>query len=83
MRRLLAVGVQMFLTWVASRRNSWPSPGTGSNQSQALCAVQVRFRLPAESVSTAAAPSALPKYQSASTSSCSASTLRQGVAARR
>src|SRR5581483_3515111 len=64
----------MFFTCVAARRNSRPSPSRSSNQSRASHSTQVRLRLPADACSTAAAPSRVPKYHTASTSSCSAST---------
>src|SRR5690606_10262047 len=68
-------GIQMFLICVACHKNSRPAPCTGSNQSRARpWLTHVRFRLPAEARSTMALPSAVPKYQTASTSSCSAST---------
>ena len=52
-----------------------PRPAAGrSSRGSRPWFTQVRFMLPAESRSTSAEPSALPKYQSPSTSSCAAST---------
>src|SRR5207248_4551973 len=69
------LGTQMFLTCVASNRNSVPWPWSWSVQSRGgRLRIQVRLRLPAEARSTIAAPSAEPAYHTASTSSCSAST---------
>src|SRR6266702_6855946 len=65
----------MFLTCVARRRNSRPSPWRGSRQSRRWggASTHVRFMFPAEASSTALPPAA-PKYHTPSTSKCSAST---------
>src|SRR5258708_6134080 len=63
-------GIQMFLTWVDSRKNSWPSPCTVSNQSRLWPQLtHVRFISPAEASSTRWQPSSGPKYHIESTSS--------------
>jgi hypothetical protein len=66
-------GTQMFFTCVASRRNSSPRPARVRPVAPRPWLTQVRFMLPAERRSTSPLPSAPPKYQTPSTSSCAAS----------
>jgi hypothetical protein len=66
-------GIQMFLTCVAWRRNSRPSPLRGSSHARRSESHHVRFMFPADASSTAFTPAGEPKYHTASTSSCSAS----------
>src|SRR6476469_6733649 len=65
-------GIQMFFTCVASRRKSRPSPSPADIHSRGSHSANVRFMLPALASSTAFTPSRVPKYHTASTSSCSA-----------
>src|SRR5437764_3984743 len=69
-------GIQMFFTFTASRSTS--SAGRFSTDRSDSRWVQVRFMLPLEAASTAWRPPGVPTYQSASTSSCSASTWASG-----
>ena len=72
-------GTQTFFTCVAARRNSRPSPSLGSSQSRSCQLAHVRFMFDADASSTVRTPSRPPKYQTASTSSCSARTFDERV----